>query len=63
MKSGQFQGQKYRVVHRFMRSLKEYDLVTNLCPPYTQEEIDLLKPQRYDNETESEEEQLYLFKL
>ena len=63
MKSGQFKGQKYRVVHKNMSSLKEYGLVTNLCPPYTQEEIDLLKPLRYDNETESEEEQLYLFKL
>ena len=52
IKSGQFKGEKYRVVHRFMRSLKEYDLILypQLYPPYTQEEIDILKPQRYDIE-------------
>jgi hypothetical protein len=61
MKSGQYKGQTFRVVHRYMRPLTHYGLVTDICPPYTQYEIDILKPQRYDDETESDEELILKF--
>jgi hypothetical protein len=61
-------GETYRVVHEFMKSLKEYDLITGLCPEYTEDEIRILTPQLYSHlydETDSEEEIFYedMYKL
>lgn len=46
-KSSNFYGESYRVSHRHMASLEYYGLITDLCPPYTRDEINILKPQRY----------------
>ena len=42
--SGKDNGRAYTVVHRYMKSMKEYGFV--LYEPYTEEEISILKPHR-----------------
>lgn len=42
--SGKDKDKTYRVVHRFMHSLKDYGF--ELYPPYTHEEIEVLKPNK-----------------
>ena len=59
MLSGKRAGEKFRVVHKNMKSLRDYDLITDLCPDYTDDEIRLLTPQLYGHlyeETDSEDE-------
>ena len=43
-KSGNLKGKSYRIVERYMKSLKDYDLP--LYPPYTESDCNLLKPKR-----------------
>lgn len=63
MLSGAHEGKKFKVVHRWMDSLTEYGLVTDLCPPYSANELSLLKPNRYSAETETDEEVFFLHRL
>lgn len=46
-KSSTSYGDSYKVAHRYMESLEDYGLITDLCPPYTRDEINILKPRRY----------------
>jgi len=45
-KSSDSYGDSYKVAHRYMESLEDYGLITDLCPPYTQDEVNILKPHR-----------------
>ena len=45
-KSSTSYGDSYKVAHRYMESLEDYGLITDLCPPYTQDEVNILKPHR-----------------
>tara|TARA_B100001142_G_scaffold123518_1_gene125383 strand:+ start:489 stop:1412 length:924 start_codon:yes stop_codon:yes gene_type:complete len=40
------EGKMYKLVGQRLKSLEEYNLITDLCPDYTQTEIDILTPRR-----------------